>query len=235
MCSQSHGKFYQGGVSIVHHDMKDGPGEGRKEGTWGMQSWTSHTEKLNTKKDEKTLEKQTPQRDEIERVAWWLMPEYSPPSSTVSNGGRLRTVRKGVACLRIRGQEHHRVQESRIYAECGTSQRGGHQDEREDERKLETRDLGRAVPAWIEMWNERPKTKVGIRTSQWRGEDRSGVREKTFKQGRSLEQQGEHESGWKIDVDLNANRKGQGIGKQDMTLRHEGTEAERVRRTGAGT
>ncbi|KAJ7915438.1 hypothetical protein B0H13DRAFT_1872096 [Mycena leptocephala] len=45
-----------------------------------------------------------------------------------------------------------------------------------------------------------------------------------FKQGRSLEQQGEHESGWKIDVELNANRKGQGIGKQDMTLRHEGTK-----------
>jgi hypothetical protein len=44
-----------------------------------------------------------------------------------------------------------------------------------------------------------------------------------------LEQQGEHESGWKIDVELNTNRKGQGIGK------HEGTKAERARRTGAGT
>jgi hypothetical protein len=41
-----------------------------------------------------------------------------------------------------------------------------------------------------------------------------------------LEQQGEHESGRKIDVDLNANEKGKGIEKQDMTLRHEGREGE---------
>ncbi len=50
-----------------------------------------------------------------------------------------------------------------------------------------------------------------------------------------MEQQREHELGRKIDVDLNATRKGQGIGKQDMMLRHEGTEAERVRRTEAET
>jgi hypothetical protein len=50
-----------------------------------------------------------------------------------------------------------------------------------------------------------------------------------------LEQQREHELGRKIDVDLNANRKGQGIGKQDMTLRHEGTKEKRVRRIEAGT
>jgi hypothetical protein len=88
-------------------------------------------------------------------------------------------VRKGAARLGICEQEHHRVQDSRIYAECGTSQRGGRQDKREDERKLETWDLWRAVPAWREMWNERPKTKVGIRTSQWRGGGRSGLRGKT--------------------------------------------------------
>jgi hypothetical protein len=55
------------------------------------------------------------------------------------------------------------------------------------------------------------------------------------KAGKELGAAGEHESGRKIDRDLNANRKGQGIGKQNMMLRHEGTKAERMRRTGAGT
>ncbi|KAJ7871301.1 hypothetical protein B0H13DRAFT_1895795 [Mycena leptocephala] len=52
-------------------------------------------------------------------------------------------------------------------------------DKRKDEHKLETRDLWRVVPAWIEMWNERPKTKVGVRISQWRGGGGSSVRGKT--------------------------------------------------------
>ncbi|KAJ7864923.1 hypothetical protein B0H13DRAFT_1898879 [Mycena leptocephala] len=126
--------------------------------------------------------------------------------------------------------EHHRVQELRIYADCGTSQRGGRQDKREDERKLERRDLWRAVPAWIEMWNERPKTKfsLGLRSGEggWKRTDPDPA---GFKQGRGLEQQGEHDSGKKIDVDLNGNGKGQGIGKQDMMLRHEGREGETQR------
>ncbi|KAJ7842492.1 hypothetical protein B0H13DRAFT_1909797 [Mycena leptocephala] len=81
--------------------------------------------------------------------------------------------------------------------------------------RLEEEPKRRAVPDQTVDGSER--------TSQWRGGDGSGGRGKT---GRSLEQQGEHESGRKIDVDLNANRKGQDIGKQDMTLGHEGREAE---------
>ncbi|KAJ7864912.1 hypothetical protein B0H13DRAFT_1898867 [Mycena leptocephala] len=102
--------------------------------------------------------------------------------------------------LRTRASQ---VQESRIYAECGTSQRGGRQDKREDERKLETRVLWKAVPAWIEMWNERPKPKVGIRTSQWR-EGMEAVSKGEARRirililgtpGSNLKQQGEQEFG----------------------------------------
>jgi hypothetical protein len=101
-----------------------GRGKWRKEGTWRMQSWTSQQQRNqppNKEEEEKILEKETPQRDQIEWVAW----RYTGDRMDIRTRCALRSVGYDWECfsrhrskLREKGTEPEPPKRKSVWSTC---------------------------------------------------------------------------------------------------------------------